>query len=187
MELGPQDPTPWISALLAVFLHGIGHTVAAATVGIRFRRIKLTATGFRLITDQTFASYRAEAITALGGPLCNLLTAMISRMITPMTTTIFFPLSLYLGLLNLLPLRGFDGGTVLLCALCARHPPLPSLLPRTAEYVLSALSAVVLFLLWVSAVYLLLRRGSALSLYAFCLQLFRSVFIDQHEHRHADF
>jgi membrane-associated protease RseP (regulator of RpoE activity) len=79
------------------------------------------------------------------------------------------PLSLYLCLLNLLPIRSFDGGRALVCFLCDRRATLPD----RAERILSVVSAIVLLLLWTVAVYLLLRRGSALSLYLFCLQLFR--------------
>lgn len=175
-----------LTILTVILVHGLGHSLAAACVGIRFRRVRLTATGFRLMTPQAYPSYRAEAITALGGPLANILSAVLVPHLLP-SYTAFVSLSLYLGLLNLLPLRGFDGGTILSCVLCARHPPIPSLLPGSAERVISAVSALVLFLLWMVSVYLLLRRGSALSLYAFCLQLFRTVFVEQRQEHRADF
>ncbi len=179
--------TALLAAVLAISIHGAGHCVAALFVGVRFQKIRQTPTGFRLLTDRNgFPSYHAEAVVALGGPLGNLLTALAAHFAflhTPAIhsfASLFVPLSLYLGLLNLLPLRGFDGGSLLLCTLCGQKTLFPALLPHTAERILSFFSAAVLFFLWIFAVYLLLRRGSALSLYAFCIQLFRTIFV---EHR----
>ena len=164
MELGYL-----FSVLAAVLLHGAGHVLAAAAVGTRFRRLCISETGLRLVTERAFPSYRAEAITALGGPLFNLASAWMVHAAMPQRGAPFVTLSLCLGLLNLAPMRGFDGARVLSCFLCG------SCLPHTAERVIDALSACLLLLLWLVAVYLLLRRGDALSLYAFCLQLFRTV------------
>ena len=173
-----------LAALLAITIHGGGHLLTARLLGIRFRRICRTATGFRLMTgDEGFPSYFCEFFVTLGGPLSNIVSAMLARTVLPHTPAgslllavweVFIPLSFYLALLNLLPLRGFDGGGLLVCLLCARHRPLPSLLPDTAERVLSVCSALTLFLLWLLSVYLLLCCGSALSLYVFCAQLFRT-------------
>ncbi len=165
-----------LSVLAAILIHGAGHVLAAACAGVRFGRIRLTATGLRLLTDGGFPSYRAEAVTALGGPLFNIATALTVACFRP-SSELFVPLSLYLGALNLLPIRGFDGASILTCLLCSHHPPLPSCQPHTAERAVDALSALLLLFLWMISVYLLLRRGSALSLYVFCMQLFRTVFM----------
>ena len=164
-----------VCAVAAILLHGAGHMLAAALVGTRFGRLRISATGLRLMTDRSFASYRAEAVTALGGPLLNLVGAWGAHALLGERGAVFVVLSLYLGLLNLAPIRGFDGARVLSCVLCARHTLLPSCLPHVAERVIDVLSATLTLLLWLIAVYLLLRRGSALSLYVFCLQLFRTI------------
>ena len=162
-----------LSLLLAVCIHELGHLAAARRVGVRLGRLRMTATGFRMIADEAYPSYRAEAVVALGGPLANLLSAPLFYGLLPAASPLgeVAPLSLYLAVLNLLPLRSFDGGRALVCFLCGRR----AYLPDRAERVLSALSALILLLLWLSAVYLLLRRGSALSLYLFCLQLSRCI------------
>ena len=64
-----------VCAIAAILLHGAGHMLAAALVGTRFGRLRISATGLRLVTERSFASYRAEAVTALGGPLLNLVSA----------------------------------------------------------------------------------------------------------------
>lgn len=169
----------------AILVHEVGHVLAARAVGVRFGRLRLTRTGLRLITAAGgFPSYDHELICALGGPLANALTALLLRalcLVYPALSPFvshFVLLSLSLALLNLLPLRGFDGARILYCFLCSHHRRLPSLTPDRAGRFLSLLSCLILFGLWLLAVYLLLRRGSALSLYLFCLQLFQSIALE---------
>ncbi|MBO5898801.1 MAG: hypothetical protein J6R04_07305 [Clostridia bacterium] len=163
-----------LSLLIAIGVHEAGHLLVARRVGVRLNRLRPTATGLRLMPScSCFPSYRAECAVALGGPLFNLLSAPLFFVLFPKTSPLgeLAPLSLYLCFLNLLPIRSFDGGRALVCFLCDSRASLPD----RAERILSAVSAVVLLLLWAVAVYLLLRRGSALSLYLFCLQLGRCV------------
>ena len=170
------------SFLLAVILHELGHIVAARALGVRFRRLALKRTGLCLITSEAgFPSYDDELICALGGPVAGALSALVARGLDYLLpclapfVQVFIPLSLALSLLNLLPLRGFDGARILTCFLSCHHRHLPSLSPTDAARVVSLLSCLVLLLLWLLSIYLLLRTGSALSLYLFCLQLFRSL------------
>jgi membrane-associated protease RseP (regulator of RpoE activity) len=171
--------------LLAILSHGLGHIVAAKMLGVRMPRLIRTATGFRLIAANGFPSYDAELYCALGGPVANVGSCMVYRLILflcPGTASLLSPtitVSLYLGLFNLLPLRGFDGARILHCLLCCRHRRLSSLTPARADRLIEAISALLLFFFWLISLYLLLRRGSALSLYLFCFQLFRSVITDQ--------
>ena len=170
------------SFLLAVIFHELGHIVAARALGVRFRRLALKRTGLCLITSEAgFPSYDDELTCALSGPVAGALSALIARglgCVFPCLSSFvkeFIPLSLALSLLNLLPLRGFDGARILTCLLSCHHRRLPSLSPTDAARVVSLSSCLILVLLWLLSVYLLLRRGSALSLYLFCLQLFRSL------------
>ncbi len=166
--------------LFAVGAHGLGHWIAARLGGVHMQSLRRTPTGLRLVANGGFASYDAELYCALGGPVANAAAALLCRLIAlahPALSDFMSPLivlSLYLGLLNLLPLEGFDGARILHCWLCCRHRRLPSLSPARADCWIACLSCALLLLLWMIAVYLLLRRGSALSLYLFCLQLFRS-------------
>ena len=170
------------SFLLAVIFHELGHIVAARALGVRFRRLALKRTGLCLITSEAgFPSYDDELTCALGGPVAGALSALAARGLGYLLPSLapfvqeFIPLSLALSLLNLLPLRGFDGARILTCFLSCHHRHLPSLSPTDAARVVSLLSCLVLLLLWLLSIYLLLRTGSALSLYLFCLQLFRSL------------
>jgi Zn-dependent protease len=171
----------WSALLVAISVHGLGHWLAARATGVHMNRLIRTRTGLCLVADSHFSSYDTELYCALGGPLANAAAALLCRL-QPISsypfTRAFIPLSLYLGLLNLLPLQGFDGARILYCLLCAHHRHLPSLSPTAAQRLVSIMSCLLLMLLWLLSVYLLLRCGSALSLYVFCAQLFCSVALD---------
>ena len=76
---------------------------------------------------------------------------------------IFSCASLLLGILNLLPIRTFDGGRMLEAFLLYRT----SL--RVTNAVLDFTSFLFLFLVWAFAVYVLLRVGDGLSLLGFSM------------------
>lgn len=185
MLMSPYDLQSIGALVVAVFFHGAGHVLAARATGVRFRRLRISDSGLRLVTDERgFPSYQNELITSLGGPLGNLFGTAIFLLLLRINPGLrsfcaaFVPLSLYLALLNLLPLRGFDGARVFFCLLCMSHRRLPSLTPDRADTLINAFTAILLFFLWICSVYLLLRAGTALSLYVFCLQIFRATRLD---------
>ena len=75
-------------------------------------------------------------------------------------------------------IEGFDGGRLLRCLLCLTAKEADKALLR-AERVLSLCSAACLLALWFFSVYLLLRAGTALSLYLFCAELFFTLYEPQ--------
>lgn len=174
-------------SLLAILIHGLGHVTAARLCGLGTFRVQRTPTGFRLMFKGGFPSYDTELYCALGGPVANAISAilcrffLLSRGLGPAFCAVFIPLSLYWCLLNLLPLPCFDGARVLRCFLCAPHRYLPTLSPDGADRLLNLLSSLVWVVFWLLSVYLLLRRASALCLFVFCFQLFRSA-TQENEH-----
>jgi membrane-associated protease RseP (regulator of RpoE activity) len=78
--------------------------------------------------------------------------------------------SVCLGLVNLLPVAGLDGGRLLSCAVSLW------LGPRAGDRVLRVTTAAVTGGLWLLSVYGLLRAGQLLTLFGFslCLLLFPS-------------
>lgn len=176
---------PIFPLLFAILTHGFGHLIAARMIGLRMPRLIRTATGFRLIVAGGFPSYDTELYCALGGPLANAIASLLCRLILffyPVVTEVLSPaitVSLYLGLFNLLPISGFDGARILHCLLCCNHRRFTSLSPARADRLISGISSALLLVFWLIALYLLLRRGSALSLYLFCLQLFQSTVADE--------
>ena len=161
---------------LAISMHGVGHVTAARLCGMRMGQICRSATGLRLITENAaFPSYSDEARVALGGPLGNLIGNALLYLAALATSHPalwaicrgVLPLSLFLGVWNLLPIEGFDGGRLLRCLLLRHRASL-----QTADRVLAVSSALCFCLFWMLSMYLLLRTGRAFSLFWFCVQLF---------------
>ena len=122
-------------------------------------------------------SYKKEMLLCLAGPLTNI---MLSLFLLPLYNTntffdLFIKASLFLGILNLLPIYEFDGGRILFCILSYKLPP------RTSITVIRVISFILIFALWSLSVYLLLRLSSSISLFIFSISLFSKIFLSQRE------
>lgn len=167
------DPLFASAALAAAALHEVGHILAAEALGIRLRRFSFSMLGARLLTASGTLPYMKEALLAAAGPAANLLGAAYAFPLSRVCGgrgrefCVYFLIScIFLALLNLLPIKSFDGGRILYCLLAALSDVFAD--GRLAE-VFSFLS---LFCLWSIAVYFLLRTGSSLSLFVFSSSLF---------------
>lgn len=168
-----------LASLLAALTHEAGHICMARLCRIRLRECEVGIFGAGLTPDDGIYSYGQELLLCLAGPLTNLflgslgLWLMDGRWGEWVRGFVFSSFSL--GILNLLPIRGFDGGRILTSLLCLRLSPL------TARRILGALSFFCVFLLWTLSVYLLLRAASSLSLFVFSLSLFCRIFLSERE------
>lgn len=160
------------ASLPAALLHELGHVAAAAALGIDLRSIRLDVLGARLNTSGRLHSYAAEVALCAAGPAVNFLCFALllpfferADYLSALGLT-----SLSLGIFNLLPISGFDGGRILYGLL---HRLLP---PTLAERLCAACSLLSLLLLWMLSVWLLLRTGSSLSLFVFSCYLFAMLF-----------
>lgn len=109
-------------ALLACALHELGHWAALRALGVRVRRVRLTAVGAEMEVDRGL-SYGGELLAALAGPGVNLALALAFS--TLPGGGLFAGLNLALACFNLLPVGQLDGGRVLRCVLaCLLSPAL---------------------------------------------------------------
>ena len=99
-------PKLTISFLLAAALHELGHLLVAKFLGMKVRRLTLSCAGAELVLD-THSSYAEDVILCLTGPAINLLLALWSNY------PFFTGANLLLGIFNLFPIRGLDGGNAL--------------------------------------------------------------------------
>lgn len=161
--------------LLAALLHEGGHFLAAWLMRIDMRAMRLNFLGARLEITGRMLSFGEEWLLCAAGPIASLLGAMMAALFwkTSPAAEIFSCASLVLGVLNLLPIRSFDGGRMLECALYVWTDA------RFATAILRGISFTFLFLLWSVAVYFLLRAGDGLSLFCFSLALFLRFFEDE--------
>ena len=162
-----------LAAMLSATLQEIGHIIAAKLCNIPLNRLKLDIFGASLEIGQGLYPYKSEVILAAAGPTVNIITflLLIPFLSSPLP---FFELvalsSLFLAILNLLPILDFDGGRILSCLLASVFDT------TISTKVCSLLSYITVFLLWIISVYLMLRLGTSLSLFVFSSALFVKLF-----------
>ena len=156
--------------LLAAALHEAGHLLAAKRLGIRLRRMELDLLGARLYPALPLPSYRKEALLALGGPAASLLTALFCLPARPALQSLLAA-SLSLGLFNLLPIEGFDGGRILHALLAQFKGEVPA---HRTLFITTYLSLSLLFSL---SACLLLRYGEDAALAVLSASLFARLFL----------
>lgn len=155
-----------LTVAAAALLHELGHVAAAWGWGIPVKALRLDLFGARMELCG-LVPYRAELAVAAGGPLVSLLAASLALPLGRIWegAYLFAAVSLGLGALNLLPVKGMDGGRMLFCLLAMLFGE------RAADVTLRAATGLALGGLWLLSVYALLRVGEALTLFAFALCL----------------
>ena len=165
-------PRAFPALLLSVTLHELGHILVARRLGLRFSSLSLSPIGAALTPLAGMGGYREEVFVAFAGPAANLLSVILLPKAPQSSFLHFFVIfSTFLGLLNLLPIRSFDGGRILLCTFSRLGKPL------LGERILAASSFLFLFFFWSFSAYLLLRVGASLSLFVFSCSLFCRLFL----------
>ena len=167
-----------LAAIIAATLHELGHVIMAKICKIELCELKLGIFGASLSSRPLLCSYKKEIALCLAGPLVNLISALIASRFYSFNTeflAFFISASLFLGVLNLLPIHEFDGGRILFCLLSLRFSiTVVARIIRIASFIL-------IFSLWCLSVYLLLRLSSSVSLFVFSLSLFARIFLSQQE------
>lgn len=121
------DRTGFILPLLfAVLVHELGHLAAMWVLDCAPKRIRLVPAAVE-ITTKLQSGGRYEIFIALCGPAINLLlfaTLFVNYLAfgNEGYLTVGF-INLLIGLFNLLPVTGLDGGTVLFNILCRKAEP----------------------------------------------------------------
>ncbi len=107
--------------LLAVTLHECGHIFMMWILDCSPKAIKLISASVQ-ITSSFSRGYKNDILVSLSGPAVNLLifaTLYYNYLCFGNKTTLVFSLvNLLIGIFNLLPVKGLDGGTVLFSVLC---------------------------------------------------------------------
>ena len=105
-----------VPTLFSVICHEAGHLFCMWAMGNTPKRIKLIPASVQ-ITDSITSRYKTDNIVSLCGPLVNILLFLVFYINYSIwgniTTLIFAFLNLILGLFNLLPVKGLDGGRIL--------------------------------------------------------------------------
>lgn len=167
------------ASLGAAVLHESGHLLAAMLLGIPLRSLDIGMFGASLKVRGSLISYPKEFLLCAAGPAMNFLSAALVCIISEYRGYCseygewFASVSLMLGVLNLIPAEGFDGGRMLSVAVSSCFGP------RASAKILSFTTFSSIVLLWMLSVYLLIRYGTSLSLFVFTLSLFYRLFVEK--------
>ena len=160
-------------------VHECGHLIAAVLLGIPLRSLDVGLFGASLRVRGSLISYPKEFLLCTAGPAMNFLSALVVVAFSEYRGYYsecgewFVSVSVMLGLLNLIPAEGFDGGRMLSVVLTSM------LGPRISARILSVTTFLSIVILWMFSVYLLLRYGTSLSLFVFTLSLFYRLFVEK--------
>ncbi len=167
------SPDSFLPLILAVTLHELGHLLAARICGIAIGELKLNILGAAIIPANTLYSYKKELILCIGGPAANLLSALVTSPLKNSSPFLaqFWLYSISLAMLNLMPIKTFDGGRIFSSLLLCKLPL------KAAEKILSFVSFAFIFTLWCISVYLLLKISSSISLFVFSISIFSKIFV----------
>ncbi len=116
-----NDQTGLMSAsLFAVLFHELGHLFAMLFYRLQPQSIKLSSAGI-LICGSAFCTAKENIIISLFGPFVNLLLTFVFWVLANVlgsTLFLYFAAVQFLvGFINILPIKGLDGGSVLYCIL----------------------------------------------------------------------
>lgn len=167
------DPSLYTLLLfLAMLLHECGHLAALFFCGKRNVRMTLSAFGAEISYDGTAGGAGRQVLVALGGVAMNLACALPALcLLWRREAALFFGVaSLVLALLNLLPIKGLDGGRALEELLLARMDPM------SAYSVMRKVSLGFLILLFVLSLLVLMGSSFNFSLFLFTIYLSLSIF-----------
>ena len=151
--------------LAAVLLHEAGHILCAVLLNIPFSGLAVRPCGAVMTFDFSGTAYTREICVHLAGPGTGILSAVSALLVFGNKAAYFAGLSIWLAILNLLPVQGFDGGGVLSCLLSL------FLTAETVYRVCRAVSVVTLFLLWTAVLWIELRVRAELTLLLFILYI----------------
>ena len=181
----------------AAAIHEIGHIAAARVLGVKIKDISFDFSGLRISVDERLTSYSDEIWLAAAGPVSNLLSAFAVTVFIKSSRrevltafevahdflesgkpsvdgicAFFIVASCVQALINLLPIKTFDGGRILYCLLA--H----ALGENVSETVISITSGIFAFVLWTVSLYLMLRISSGLGIYIFSASIFSMTLIN---------
>lgn len=152
-----------LSLSAALVIHELGHLAAAKLFGIPLVRFGLNPMGGVMTFDFSGTSYQREAAVHLSGPLAGILSGILGWL--AMKNVFFTGISVVLAGVNLLPIRGLDGGGVTMCLLnrfCS---------PDRAWRIGRICSMTGVLLLWTAVLWIELRVRANLELMAFAAAL----------------
>lgn len=143
--------------LSAALFHELGHALCAALLQRKITELRIEPFGARISLGGDI-SYCQEFFIALSGPAAGILLFFVARRLGFDGVA---DCSLFLGLINLLPVATLDGGRAALCAVSYFFGP------QTGARVVKIYGKLCALFLWLVSVYLVLRYNGGFGLLVF--------------------
>lgn len=168
------DETFTLQCLAASLLHECGHFAVMSAVHDVPKRVCFGVFGVRVERNEgSVTGYLSQAAVSVGGPLGNVVCAMLLYVCCGRCDGVWIHLTL--GLFNLLPVEGLDGGEALYRLLCS------FINERCAHRFVRWLSVMILLPVTSLGFFLLFQSGSNVSLMILSLYLiFLLIFKEKH-------
>lgn len=149
---------------LSVLLHEAGHLLVMALFGIGIESVTVLPVGIDIKRREKYISYPEDIAVSLAGAAVNILVFFIFR-----SCGFFAYTNLLYAAINLIPVKGLDGGyaleAFLLCFFSC----------EAAERLIRYISLCFCILLWMLGIYILLILDGNISIFALSVFLFVSV------------
>ena len=181
----------------AASIHELGHIVAAKILRIKIKDISFDCSGLRISVDERLTSYTDEILLAAAGPASNFILAVVVAAFIEVSERemsvifeaawdfinsgipsvngicAFFMISSGVqAVINMLPIKTFDGGRVLYCILAKVFDE------NISDTVISITSGIFAFVLWTVSLYLMLKISSGLGIFIFSTSVFSMILIN---------
>lgn len=159
-------PRPYaFAALSSVVLHEMGHLTASVLYRKRPESIGILPTGISIVLNGA-SSYTEEIVIAAAGPLMNLVYGTMTSCFPSALAQTVRTVSLFLCLLNLLPIMTLDGGRILRSSLALLFGE------AVANAILQLTTSLCLVCLWILSLYIFFYNGVNITLLVFSAYLF---------------
>lgn len=150
--------------VMAALIHEAGHLLCAAIMKTDISSMSFSLGGATIKTDGEEFDGIKKAVVLLGGSGANLLMMCIALVFK--LGEGFAMSNAIIGAFNLLPVKGLDGGSALELVLDML------LLPEATYRITRAISLVFLFIIWATAIFLMIFSGGNITMYCVFWALF---------------
>lgn len=158
-----------LPALFAVFAHETAHLFIMWVLDAAPKRIKLIPASVQISTSIS-KRYRNDILVSLAGPLVNLIlfgTLYLNYLFYENILTLYYALlNLVIGLFNLIPVAGLDGGNILFSLLC-KYKDI-----NKATLIMKFITIIIALTVIIIAVMLTIKGKLNISLYIMGIYLF---------------
>ncbi len=138
-----------LASAVCITIHELAHLITMKLLDCAPDEVRLVLGGINIIGHR-FVTHKAQVFISLSGPASNFLMALIILMINYFAKSsalnIWMYISLILGIINLLPARGLDGGTALYSLLLARLKTKVADMTLMFTSIVTAISVISVFL-----------------------------------------